>query len=94
MVPDDTAARGLSAQEFFARALPGANMTEAQLATRIAYSTIHRASKGEPVSARTAFALERWSRDLGIGVFISAVACLTSDTSEPDDASRSEGAAS
>ncbi len=69
-------ARGVTAQQFFAAEVPGGTMTAAHRATSVAYSTIHRASKGLGVSVATARELEKWSRGLGAEVFISAAATL------------------
>lgn len=74
-----TAPRGVSAEEFFSASIPGGSMTQAHYDTRIAYTTIHRAAHGAPVSASTAKALERWSRDLGVELYISAAATLRLD---------------
>lgn len=72
----DPSPRGVTAQEFFAAGLPGVTLTDAHHATRIAYSTIHRASKGGGIHANSARELEAWSRGLGLPVFISAAATL------------------
>jgi len=67
--------RGLSAREYFAEAPTGA-LTAAHLATGIAYSTVHRASKGDGVNLKTARELEKWSRGLNGPTYISALATL------------------
>jgi hypothetical protein len=54
----------LTPAQFFDLGLDGATMTAAQLATRVAYSTIHRARCGGPISVETAKALAEWSRSL------------------------------
>lgn len=54
----------LNPRDFFDLALDGATMTAAQLATGIAYSTIHRARSGGVISVETAKALAEWSRGL------------------------------
>lgn len=66
----------MPAQEFFAAEIPGGTMTDAHVATRIAYSTIHRAKRGESIHHGTAAELERWSRGLGAELHISAAATL------------------
>lgn len=76
MIDDTAPARGVTAQEFFAAGIEGGSMTAAHLATKVAYSTIHRASKGDGISLKTARELERWSRSLGAEIFISAVLTL------------------
>lgn len=76
MTDDQRPARGVSAQEFFAAGVDGGSMTAAHHATLVAYSTVHRASRGEPVSLATARKLEKWSRGLGADVFISALLTL------------------
>ncbi len=73
----------LTPQEFFDRALEGGTMTAAQLATGIAYSTIHHARKGGTISVETAKALAKWSRGLDVaqaaGVCIDAAKSLGLD---------------
>lgn len=76
MTEDTKPARGVTAREFFAAGVEGGSMTAAHLATAIAYSTIHRASKGDGISLKTARELEKWSRGLGAEVFISALLTL------------------
>lgn len=82
-------ARGVSAQEFFAAGVPGGTMTAAHLATRIAYSTVHRAANGKGISVATARELESWSKGLAAAVYINASATLRIDdppTTEAADA--------
>jgi len=76
MTDDTRTAQGITAQEFFAAGIEGGSMTDAHHATRIAYSTVHRASNGGGISVATARALETWSRALGRDLFISAAATL------------------
>ena len=81
-MPDDipTPARGMTAQEFFAAGLEGASMTAAHCSTRIAYTTIHRASRGIDVRADKLRELERWSLSVegarSAGVYLSAAATM------------------
>lgn len=75
---------GLSAADFFARALPGFSKTDASKATPLAYSTIHEATRPDAsTSAGTARALQAWSEAaIGAhGVYISAA--KTMGLSEP-----------
>jgi len=68
-----TPIRGLSPAEYFRDAPSRATMTAAHRATGIAYSTIHRASRGTPLSAPTAEALSAWSRTVDrAGIVIDA----------------------
>lgn len=73
----------LTPPQFFDLALDGGTMTAAQLATGIAYSTIHHARKGGTISVDTAKALAKWSRDLPSaqerGVWIDAALTLGID---------------
>lgn len=71
--------RGVSARDFFRAAIPGGTMTAAHYATKISYTTIHRAASGAAVSPTTAKALERWSRELGADLVISAALTLGLD---------------
>lgn len=77
----------LTPPQFFDLALEGGTMTAAQLATGIAYSTIHHARKGGAISVDTAKALARWSREVPsaveAGVCIDAAAALGLDESDP-----------
>lgn len=86
MTDDTKPARGVTAQEFFALGIEGGSMTDAHHATRIAYSTVHRASRGDGVSLATARALEKWSQAIGGEVFISALATLDIAPRDTDDA--------
>lgn len=89
----------LTPQEFFDRALEGGTMTAAQLATGIAYSTIHHARKGGTISVETAKALARWSRALAsarlAGACIDAARSLGLDeadgAADPLDPALDEG---
>ena len=69
--------RPLTAGQFFALHLPDGSMTDAQHATRLAYSTICDAKRGEEVSVPTARLLESWSKSLPAaqkaGVCIGAI---------------------
>lgn len=72
-------AQGLTPQMFFARRVEGALMVDAQRATGIAYSTIHRIAQGNSASSKALTALARWSltcpaaRDAGIFISLDAV---------------------
>lgn len=83
---DSKPARGVTAQKFFAAGVEGGSMTDAHHATRIAYSTVHRASRGDGVSLATARALEKWSQSLGANIFISALATLDIAPRDADEA--------
>lgn len=48
--------------EFFALALAGGTMNDAHYQAGIAYSTVHRAKRGETISVDTAAKLDAWSR--------------------------------
>lgn len=76
MTTDTPSPRGVTAREFFGRRIKGASMHEAHLATRLSYSTVHRASRGEAIALETAKALEEWSRGLTLDLFISAAETL------------------
>jgi len=72
---------GLTAHAFFARGLAGCSMSDAHLATGLAYSTVNDVAKQHHESAPridTLKRLERWSRDAGAqhGVYISAALTL------------------
>lgn len=53
--------RGVTPQEFFALNLADGTMTAAHHHTRLAYSTVHRASTGAVVSVDAARRLAAWS---------------------------------
>lgn len=71
----DRTNEGLTPAAFFARRIEGALMIDAQKATGVAYSTIHRVSKGESVAGDTLTTLARWSIENAAakqaGVYIS-----------------------
>lgn len=68
----------LTPSQFFELALDGGSMTAAQLATGIAYSTIHHARKGGSITVATAKALDAWSRSLPSA--IEAAVCIDAAT--------------
>lgn len=83
---------GLTAREFFARALPGCSLSDAHVGTRIAYSTIFDLSKERCESRRSTLErLQKWSLTAGAphGVYISAA--KTAGLSEPTEATGTEG---
>jgi hypothetical protein len=76
---DPTSPRALTAPEFFAKNFPGFSMTDAQLATGIAYSTVHAVAHGRRTpTLETAEKLQRWSLAATAehGVYISAARTL------------------
>ena len=89
----DRGNEGLTPQAFFGRRIKGALMIDAQKATGIAYSTIHRASQGESAAGETLVALARWSIENAAakaeGVFISLDAIVTAPAAVEADASPS-----
>lgn len=71
----------LSAREFFATRIKGRRLTDAQIGTGLAYSTLHDIARGETEAPRieTLLRLERWSRAKVMpthGVYISAAHTL------------------
>lgn len=79
---DDMPKRGVTAREFFAAGYEGGTLTAAHIATSIAYTTIHRASRGIDVRADKLRELERWSMGVegahAAGVYLSAAATMAS----------------
>lgn len=71
---DTPTARGLTPQGFFALSLEGGSMTDAHHATRLAYSTVHRAAQGTLVSAAVARDLAAWSA--GVASAQAAGVCI------------------
>lgn len=74
-----TRAAPLTAAEFFARKLSGFSKTDAQHATKLAYSTIHDAGRADCESTpETLKALQEWSESAIAehGVYISAAKSL------------------
>ena len=65
--------RGLTPAEFFAMALEEGSMQSAHYATRVGYSTIHRAAHGTPVTVPVAKALAEWSAALPAAVAAGVV---------------------
>ena len=92
-------ARGpLTAVEFFALGLDGGDMSAASRGTSLAYTTVHRASKGPVRDVDTAKRLASWSRSLpaakAAGVWIDAARALGLDdsgASESYEATGTEG---
>jgi hypothetical protein len=77
----------LSAQDFFARDLPGCSMTDAHLATRIAYSTVLDIAHGKcSPRVKTVKRLEQWSREAAAahGIYLSAARTLGLDAPHND----------
>ena len=76
----------LTAVEFFALGLDGGDMSAASRGTGLAYTTVHRASKGPVRDVDTAKRLAAWSRTIpsaqAAGVWIDAARSLGLD--EPD----------
>jgi hypothetical protein len=79
---------GLTPREFFARRIEGARMVDAQRATGIAYSTIHRIAQGGGGAGDTLTELARWSlanpAAQAAGVYISLDA-LVAEGAAVDD---------
>ncbi len=74
-----TRAAPLTAAEFFARKLAGFSKTDAQHATKLAYSTIHDAGRANCESTpETLRSLQEWSESAIAehGVYISAAKSL------------------
>lgn len=71
---------GLSAREFFSRKIDGARISDAHVATGVAYSTIHSIASGEGWQRDTMSKLVAWSfacpAAQAAGVHISADASL------------------
>lgn len=76
----------LTAAEFFALHIEGGDMSAASRHTALAYTTVHRASKGLVRDVDTAKALAAWSRTVptaqAAGVWIDAVRSLGLDVAD------------
>lgn len=77
---------GLSAREFFSRKIDGARISDAHLATGVAYSTIHSIASGEGWQRDTMSKLVAWSLACpaaqSAGVHISADASLAAPAAD------------
>jgi len=77
---------GLSAREFFSRKIDGARISDAHLATGVAYSTIHSIASGEGWQRDTMSKLVAWSLACpaaqSAGVHISADASLVAPAAD------------
>lgn len=87
---------GLSAREFFGRKIDGARISDAHIATGVAYSTIHTIAAGKGWQRDTMSRLVAWSLACpaaqSAGVHISADASLSSPADDTTDAPAVEGA--
>ena len=93
---DDFSPKGpLTAAEFFDLGIEGGDMSAASRSTGLAYTTVHRASKGPVRDVDTAKRLAVWSRTVPAandrGVWIDAARSLGLDVEEQPAATGTEG---